>query len=341
VNPGDLRVASLSCGTVGCHGSDAEDHVRRTQRSMMAHGAMLWEAALYNNGSYPEKTARFGEAYDVHGAPARLHSCRRRPRRPGEPAPKQPKGGRPSFLDPLPRFEIGQPSNILRVFERGQRKPLAIGNPVAGIPGLGLDEEPGRPANRLSDRGLGTLNRTDPVWLNLQRTRLLDPTLNMLGTNDHPGDYRSSGCTACHVVYANDRDPLNARRGGNPRGEPLGPVGPRPATAAGRSSPTRPSRGTSRATRSSTSSPARSRRAQCIVCHMHPGTAVSNTYLGYTWWDLETDGQAMWPKDAVRPDPGRGGALLRAQPRGLDAQGAVARSASSWRRPARTSSTPS
>ena len=31
-----------------------------------------------------------------------------------------------------------------------------------------------------------------------------------LGTNEQPGDYRSSGCASCHVVYANDRDPLRA-----------------------------------------------------------------------------------------------------------------------------------
>ena len=32
----------------------------------------------------------------------------------------------------------------------------------------------------------------------------------MPGTNDHPGDYRASGCTACHVVYANDRSPVHS-----------------------------------------------------------------------------------------------------------------------------------
>ena len=67
------------------------------------------------------------------------------------------------------------------------------------------EEEPGRPASRFSNRGFGTLNRTDPVFIGLQKTRLMDPTLNMFGTNDQAGDYRSSGCTACHAVYANDR----------------------------------------------------------------------------------------------------------------------------------------
>ena len=36
--------------------------------------------------------------------------------------------------------------------------------------------EGGRPDKGLSPRGLGTNNRTDPVFLGLQKTRLLDPT---------------------------------------------------------------------------------------------------------------------------------------------------------------------
>src|SRR5207253_11295101 len=39
------------------------------------------------------------------------------------------------------------------------------------------------------------------------------PTLSALSlhdalpiSNDQPGDYRGSGCSGCHVVYANDRD---------------------------------------------------------------------------------------------------------------------------------------
>ena len=43
--------------------------------------------------------------------------------------------------------------------------------------------------------------------LNITKTRLNDPNLWFLGTNDQPGDYRQSGCAACHVIYANDRDP--------------------------------------------------------------------------------------------------------------------------------------
>jgi len=58
--------------------------------------------------------------------------------------------------------------------------------------------------------GYGTDVRTDPVFLGLQKTRLLDPTLSLFGSNDHPGDYRASGCSACHVVYANDRSPVHS-----------------------------------------------------------------------------------------------------------------------------------
>src|SRR3712207_8950406 len=53
----------------------------------------------------------------------------------------------------------------------------------------------GRPDVKLSIRGFGTDVRTDPVAIGLQKTRLLDPTLNMMGTNDHPGDFRASGCS--------------------------------------------------------------------------------------------------------------------------------------------------
>src|SRR6185295_13289913 len=255
VNPGDLRVARLSCGTTECHGSE----VHAVGKSMMATGAMLWGAALYNNGSFPLKNYRFGESYAADGTPQRLQTV-------PQPSPDETKKkGVLPYLDPLPRWEISQMGNILRTFERGGRKVPEVGLPIP-------EELPGKPTqNLLSPRGLGTLLRTDPVFLGLQKTRLLDPMLSHLGTNDHPGDYRSSGCTACHVVYANDRDPFNAgpyakfghtglsfsADGTIPKDEPGHPI-------------------RHQLTRAIPSS-------QCVVCHMHPGTLVLNTYLGYTW----------------------------------------------------------
>jgi hypothetical protein len=41
--------------------------------------------------------------------------------------------------------------------------------------------------------------------------------------------------------------------------------------------------------------------SQCIVCHIHPGTTVLNTYLGYMWWDNETDGELMYPEQQRYP----------------------------------------
>ena len=40
--------------------------------------------------------------------------------------------------------------------------------------------------------------------------------------------------------------------------------------------------------------------SQCIVCHVHPGTNVMNSYCGFMWWDEETDGELMYPKEPKR-----------------------------------------
>ena len=66
INPGDLRVVDETCGN--CHAREA----RAVQTSMMTHGGMLWQAALYNNGGYPYKNARFGESYSPDGLPQRI-----------------------------------------------------------------------------------------------------------------------------------------------------------------------------------------------------------------------------------------------------------------------------
>ena len=42
--------------------------------------------------------------------------------------------------------------------------------------------------------------------------------------------------------------------------------------------------------------------SQCITCHTHPGTTVMNSYLGFMWWDEETDSELMYPKKAKIPD---------------------------------------
>src|SRR6266481_3169777 len=263
VNPGDLRVANKTCGSSECHSTEAS----AASNSMMRHGAMLWGAALYNNGGFPIKDTNFGESYGAGGAPQRLIQI------PQPTAEQRRFKGILSFLDPIPRWEISQPGNVLRVFERGGKRRLEVGLP---------DKE-------LSARGFGTAQRTDPVYLGLQKTRLHDPTLNFFGTNDHPGDYRSSGCTACHVVYANDRSPTNSDWWSKYGHQGLSFTADESIPKTERGHPI-----IHQFTRSIPSS-------QCMNCHMHQGNLFVNPYLGYTWWDQETDGELMYPKEQHNP----------------------------------------
>ncbi|HUB26563.1 MAG TPA: hypothetical protein VL992_14150 [Tepidisphaeraceae bacterium] len=267
VNPGDLRASWVTC--YACHA----DAVEKNATSIMASGPMLWEAALYNNGSINRKNAIYGEFYMTDGTAARVVA-------PIPPTAEQTrtKGWLP-FLGPLPRWEVSQTGNSLRVFERGGEE-----RPVIGIPNP--KEEDGHPDVKLSIRGPGTQLRTDPVLIGLQKTRLLDPTLNLVGTNDHPGDYRGSGCTACHCVYANDRSPVHSGVWAH-----YGNQGFTASTDISLSEE-----------KAQSGHPILHYFVQqipvstCIVCHIHPGTNVLNEYTGYMWWDNETDGRAMYPK---------------------------------------------
>ena len=196
-----------------------------------------------------------------------------------------PRGVLP-FLVPLPRWNVVQPPDPFRTFERGGKvdrsSPAEVGNPNLG-PFL---DEPGKPDMKVGTRGLGTELRIAAGVLNLHKTRLNDPLLSFLGTNDNPGDYRSSGCTACHVVYANDRDPVNS-----------GPYADIRQHGHAITAPTRPSRkdepGHPIAHRLTRAIPT----SQCMICHMHQPNSFVNTYLGYQMWDYETDGDLLWPKE--------------------------------------------
>ena len=43
--------------------------------------------------------------------------------------------------------------------------------------------------------------------------------------------------------------------------------------------------------------------SQCITCHVHNGNGFLNTYLGYMWWDEQTDGEHLYPKVQHDPSP--------------------------------------
>ncbi|HEY8020415.1 MAG TPA: multiheme c-type cytochrome [Thermoanaerobaculia bacterium] len=293
VNPGDLRVAAETCGP--CHLAQ----VNRVLKSPMTTSAIFWAAAAYANGIVGQKAAFLGESYGRDGgaqaiAPATPPSSAERSR------------GALAALFPLPRWEIVQPGEYFRAFERGGLlQPSSfpdVGNPNPS-------ETAGKPDIRLSSRGPGTGLRISPGVLNLHKTRLNDPHLSFLGTNDHPGDYRSSGCTACHVVYANDRDPLHSG--------PYAAFGHSGTSATGDATIPRGEAGHPIRHRLTSAVPS----SQCMSCHMHQPNSFLNTYLGYTMWDYETDGEAMWPKEQRYPTAAERRASLDRNPEAAAARG--------------------
>jgi len=345
-NPADLRVARESCGS--CH----MPIVEAAERSIMASGAMLWGGAAYNNGIAPVKNYIFGESFTRDGKPACIVSpsdklpladlataC--------DPASKlgaddilterQRARGALAKLYPLPSWTVIPPGDVFRVFERGGRN-VATQFPEIGLPNpTGLIqrlEEPGRPDLRQSNRGPGTGLRVAIPVLNIHKTRLNDPFMWFMGTNDQPGDYRHSGCSSCHVIYANDREPrhslIYAQHGRDGQSVTVDPTiaaklepkhddshgalkqpgdhgGEHPVKEKGhplrhvftRAIPT----------------------AQCMNCHMHQPNIFLNSYLGYTMWDYESDAPAMWPKDQKFPTAAEMHKVLERNPEGAAPRG--------------------
>ena len=203
VNPSDYRVADDACGA--CH----LEIIEAQRRSLHSTGAMLFGGATYNNGILPFKNYVLGEAYDDNGNGITQFG----PEIPEELEQAAADAGIVKQLFPLTAWETLKQGDIFRVFERGGRN---ISNlfPETGLPNaLGLLqrlEEPGRPDFRQSNRGPGTGARIAVPVINITKTRLNDPLTWFSGTNDQPGDYRNSGCSACHSVYANDRDPAHS-----------------------------------------------------------------------------------------------------------------------------------
>ncbi len=279
VNPGDLRVAREACGA--CHLAI----IQASERSLMSTSAMLWGGAAYNNGILPFKRYILGEAYTRDGQGATLVN-------PVKPSDFLVAKGILPSVTALPSWETIPPADVFRVFERGGRV-INSGFPEVGLPNstgaLQRLDEPGRPDIKQSNRGPGTGSRIAVPVINITKTRLNDPHLWFLGTNEQPGDYRSSGCTSCHTIYANDRDPLHSgvyakygHEGETATADPTIPKG----------KPGHPIR--HEFTRAIPSS-------QCMVCHMHQPNVFVNSYYGTIMWDYESDAPFMWPEKQKYP----------------------------------------
>ncbi len=333
VNPGDYRVARDSCGA--CH----METIEAAERSIMASGAMLWGGAAYNNGVVPFKNYIFGEAYTEEGEPAKIES-------PGSPpgtvTPAEAERGALAALYPLPSWQVTPPGDVFRVFERGGRNvntqfaEVGLPNPLGSIQRL---DEPGRPDLKQSNRGPATGLRVAIPVLNIHKTRLNDPLMWFMGTNEQPGDYRGSGCTGCHVIYANDREPrhslIYAKYGRDGQTATVDPTiaakmksevdSPGKPAAHGAAKGDHGGGGHNGIAGEDHGKPAAGHgglvqpgtkasghpikhaftrsipTSQCMSCHMHQPNIFLNSYLGYTMWDYESDAPAMWPKKQKYP----------------------------------------
>lgn len=299
MNPSDYRVVREACGA--CH----QEIIEASVRSLHATNAMFWGGAAYNNGILDAKNYILGESYDRNGVGTSIRGPAIDPKIAFD-ANILPE------LYPLPAWETVKPADVFRIFERGGRN---INNQFAetGLPDakgeLQRLEEPGRPDFRQSNRGPGTGARIAIPVLNITKTRLNDPHLWFLGTNDQPGDYRQSGCASCHVIYANDLDPRHssvyAPFGHDGLSQTADPTIDKTVAAH----PLKHA-----FTRAIPSS-------QCMVCHMHQPNMFMNSFYGYTMWDYEADAPSMWPKRQRYPSIAETRAVLDRNPEGAAPRG--------------------
>jgi hypothetical protein len=305
VNPGDLRVARQVCGA--CH----QDEVAQVEVSPMTTVSIFWSIAAYNNGIIAPaigalKVPYLGESYSSDGAARKIEMQ-------PPPTPAELAKGVLPFILPLPRWEVLPPGDIFRVFERGGLN-IPSNFPDIGTAGSSFfqtpsREDPGRPDIRQSLRGPGTGLRIAVPVLNIHKTRLNDPHLSFLGTNDNPGDFRSSGCSACHVVYANNRDVLESG--------PYAHYGNRGLSQT--KDPTIPKKEIGHPLRHEFTKAIPT--SQCMVCHMHQPNVFVNTYLGYQMWDYEVDGELMWPEKQRYPTDEEAWRAMNRNPEGAVVRG--------------------
>ena len=208
INPGDYRVARESCGCL-----PYAEVIEAAERSMMASGAMLWGGAAYNNG-----IAALQELHPRRGLYARGRQRRRSSRRairaraPSTPirrrrAARWRRSIRCRRWQVIPPATSSACSSAAAAISTRSSPRVGLPNPPAAS---SASKSRAGPTSSKANRGPGTGLRVAIPVLNIHKTRLNDPFMWFMGTNDQPGDYRGSGCTGCHVIYANDREPRHS-----------------------------------------------------------------------------------------------------------------------------------
>lgn len=191
VNPGDLRVTSLgrSCGQ--CHANHAQD----VQGNLLATEAGVLAGARYQFGA----ESATPEAVDLHQDTAADYGVR-------------------AVSDPSPILgEVGSVARLLEyptysVFGRAG----GVWNNLAEFSAAAIDDD------QLADGRVVT----DSPLMKLYHEQISftcgDCHLGSAGANNRAGDFRSSGCTACHMPYS-----LGGRSGSNdPNVNKLEPLDP-------------------------------------------------------------------------------------------------------------------
>jgi hypothetical protein len=148
-NPGDLRIADLTCGKAGCH----PEHVEYVRRSIMATAAGIFDGALAQSG-VARATVRDGGAIYKWDATRGM------------------------------------------TFGRSTLDALWLPPRVGAVPHL----ERLSPKNRETAAGW---NETD-LLIDLYDKACGDCHLGAAGAAQRHASFRSSGCSACHVVYRLD-----------------------------------------------------------------------------------------------------------------------------------------
>jgi len=198
------------------------------------------------------------------------------------PTPEETRHGRDSRLDPCPLGNFPARKRPARFRTRRPQK-AEIGNP-------NREEDPGKPDDKLSERGFRHGLRTD-LFLGLQKTACSTPSV-VSRHERSSGDYRASGCNACHVIYATtapSHSGAYAQFGHS--GSALRPIDDfrrrvRPSIKHV-------------FTRSIPSS-------QCMICHIHPGTNMV-TPISASLVGQRNRWRQMYPKERAIH---RGAALI-------------------------------
>jgi hypothetical protein len=171
VNPGDLRVTSAGRACGQCHENHAED----VQASLLATSAGILSGARYQIGA----ESAVPESVDQHEDTAADYGWR-------------------AVSDPTPA--LAEPGKVTRLLEypvhsvHGQ--PGGVFDNLAQFSAAAIDDD------QLADGRVVSGSPLEKLYHEQVAFTCGDCHLGSAGANNRAGDFRSSGCTACHMPYS-------------------------------------------------------------------------------------------------------------------------------------------